>query len=651
MNRCVRALRCFSSKSSITGPKANWDPIVSLELKHPSLVLLEKCSSRNHLKQILAQMMRADLICQTFPMSRLIFFSAVSHPENMDIALILFHHFTPFPNLFIFNTMISALSFSSSESFCVYSCMLGSCVYPDKHTLLYLLQASKRLFEVKQVHCHAVVTGLFLSHGYLQNSLMKMYLESGEMDLANKVFVSMPEPDSASFNIMIGYHAKRDDCVEALKLFHQMLALDLEPDEFTMLGLIVSSGQLGDVQLGKSVHAWMERRKHITSLNSILCNALLDMYVKCNELKLARRVFDGLTVKDVVSWNTVIAGLAKAGKMETARAFFDQMPSRDIVSWNSLIAGYVQRGDYGMGRLLLNDMVAENVRPDHVTMINLVSVAAEIRALDIGRWIHGLVIRLQMEMDAFLSSALIDMYCKCGSIERALEVFREASDKDVTVWTAMITGFAFHGYGRKAVELFYQMQEELMPNEVTLLAVLTACSHSGLVDVGLKIFYGMERDYGIEPGVEHHGCLVDLLCRSGRLDKAKDAIDRMPMKPSRSIWGSMLNASRAHGEVEMAETASAELLKLEPDKEGGYILLSNTYAASGRWSYADKIREVMENRGLKKIAGCSSVAVDGIVHDFVAADKKHARWVAIVAILSSLHGEMKLRAHISFDCL
>lgn len=582
-------------------------------------------------------------------MSRLIFFSAISHPENIDIALLLFRHFTPSPNLFIYNNMISALSISI-EAFCVYNCMLRSCVYPDKHTLIYLLRTSKNLVEVKQVHCHAVVTGVFSSNGYLQNSILKSYLEKGELGLAHKVFLLMPEPDSASFNIMILYNAKRGACLEALGLFHRMLDFDVEPDEYTILGLLISSGQLRDVKLGKSVHGWMERRKQISSSNLILCNALLNMYVKCKELELARRAFDGLVVNDVVSWNIMIAGFVEGGDLETARRQFDRIPNRDVVSWNSLIAGYVHKGDNVMVRQLFNGMMVENVQPDNVTMINLVSTAAETGALDQGRWIHGLLIRLQMKIDVYLISALIDMYCKCGSIETASTVFRKASEKDITVWTAMITGFALHGYGVKALELFHEMQEKLRPNEVTLLAVLTACSHSGLVNEGLEIFHRMEKDYGIRPGVEHYGCLVDLLCRSGRLGEAKDVINRMPMKPSRSIWGSMLNACRAQGDVELAEIASRELLMLEPDKEGGYVLLSNMYVMSGKWSYSDRIREVMESREVKKIAACSSVVVDGIIHDFVAADKKHAGWVEIMTILRSLHNEMKLSTLIQLDC-
>ncbi|CAK7340975.1 unnamed protein product [Dovyalis caffra] len=644
MYRYGRGIRFLSYTACKRTDNTAWDPTVSLDLNHPSLVLLEKCKTRDHFKQILCQIMRSSkLIGKTFPMSRLIYFSAISHPGNLDLAITLFNHFTPNPNLYIYNTLISAFSsLKKIESFYLYGVLLSSGVCPDKQTLLYLLQAVNFISQVKQIHCQAIVTGLF-SFGYLQNTLTKVYLENGLVRLARQVFEKMPSPDVVSFNIMVVGYAKKGFGLEAMRLFHEMVGLGLEPDEYTILGLLVSCGQLGDVKFGKAVHGWMERRKSIISSNLILGNALLDMYVKCQELELALRTFSALKEKDVVSWNMIIAGCAKVGELEQARMFFNQMPCRDIVSWNSLITGYAYRGDFAMVNELMTDMVIENVIPDTVTVIGLVSAAAETGALNQGRWAHGRVIRMQIKLDAFLGSTLIDMYCKCGSIETAFRVFKEVNKKDVTVWTTMITGFAFHGYGSKALELFSEMHEDVSPDNVTFVSVLSACSHSGLVDQGMKVFSSM-KDYCIEPGVEHYGCLVDLLARSGRLPEAKDIIDQMPMKPSRSIWGAILNACQAQGDVEMAEIASRELLNLDPEEEGGYTLLSNIYAASGRWSYSKKIRETMESRGVKKTAGYSSVVVDGVIHDFISSDKSHPGWMDIRSILNCLKNEMKLGA-------
>lgn len=642
MYRYGRGIRLLSSAS--TSKRINWDPTVDLKLNHPSLILLEKCNSRIQFQQILGHMMRNNLVGQTFPMSRLLFFSAVSHPENLELAILLFNHFTPYPNLYIFNTMILGFSFSTEKAFSIYSSMIQNGTYPDRQTFLYLLQTTKFVAEVKQIHCHALVFGLLSKEEYLQNSLIKSYIDNGCFECARQLFDEMSDRDIVSYNIMIVGFAKMGDILGVLELFHDMGSRGLGPDDITMLGLLLLCGQLGEAKLGKSVHAQIEKSNG--SSNLILYNALLDMYVKCNEVKLARKVFDGPMEKDTVSWNTIIAGYAKVGELELACEVFNQIPTRDIVSWNSLVSGYAQNGDYVIVKSLFTRMFAENVKPDMVTMVNLISAVAEMGALDEGRWIHGLAVKMQTKINAFSGSALIDMYCKCGSIERAFVVFNQISEKDVTTWTTMITGFAFHGYGNKALELFSNMQTETKPNDVTFVSVLAACSHSGLVDEGLKIFSSMKNRYSIEPGVEHYGCLVDLLCRSGRLLDAIGVIEKMPMEPSQSIWGAVLSACRMHRNMELAERALMELLKLEPEKEGGYVLLSNVYATCGRWSYLDSIREVMNRRGVKKIAGCSSVVVDGMVHDFTAASKQHPRWMDICSMLSFLTSESRLEANV-----
>ncbi|EOA32570.1 hypothetical protein CARUB_v10015860mg [Capsella rubella] len=647
-----RGIRLFATEA---GSKTTWDPVQSLQLNHPSLVLLENCNSRNQFKQVLAQIMRFNLIGDTFPMSRLLLFSAITYPENIDLAKLLFLKFTPNPNVFVYNTMISAVSTSKNECFGLYGSLIRHRVSPDRQTFLYLMKASSFLSEVKQIHCHIIVSGCFSLGNYLWNSLVKLYMELGSLGFAEKVFAIMPEPDVSSFNVMIVGYAKKGFCLEALKLYYKMVGDGIEPDEYAVLGLLVCSGQLSDTRLGKGVHGWIERRRPGHSSNLILSNALLDMYFKCKDSGLAKRAFDAMKKKDMCSWNTMVAGFVRLGDMEAAQAFFDQMPKRDLVSWNSLLFGYSKKGcDQSAVRELFYEMlITEKIKPDRVTMVSLISGAANNGDLSHGRWVHGLVIRLQLKGDAFLSSALIDMYCKCGIIERAFMVFKTATEKDVTLWTSMITGLAFHGNGQQALQLFENMQEEgVMPNKVTLLAVLTACSHSGLVEQGLHVFNHMKEKFGFDPETEHYGSLVDLLCRAGRVEEAKDIMQtKMPMRPSQSMWGSILSACRGGGDIETAEMALTELLKLEPEKEGGYVLLSNIYATAGRWGYSDKTRDAMESHGVKKPAGISSVVGVGGIHSFVAAEKQnHPRWLDIKGILQHLHDEMKSKNWISWTC-
>ncbi|XP_010917604.2 pentatricopeptide repeat-containing protein At3g04750, mitochondrial [Elaeis guineensis] len=642
-------LRLCSSAAKISG--SSWDPTVSLRLEHPTLILLEKCRNYDHFKQILAQMMRLHLITQTFPMSRLLYFSAVSHPEHLNDAVHLFKHFTPHPNLYIYNIMISALSFSLSQSLNLYTSMLSSCILPDEHSLLSLLKSSKYTSEVKQIHGHVIING-FSSNVYLQNSLMKMYLETGKLALAQQVFQYMPNRDTVSYNIMISGHARKGYSMETLKLLHDMTVSGIEPDQYTIVGLLMSCGQLRDAHLGKSVHGLIIRRMPFSGWGLILNNALLDMYAKCGEMKTAMEVFDGIDERDETSWNIIIGGFANAGELDIAYRLFSETPFRDLISWNSILAGYARKGDLRTVMKLCGDMLACNIRPDKMTAIALVSAAAETGVLHQGRCVHGWVAKAHGTLDAFLGSALVDMYCKCGDIERSYIVFDLVYERDVTIWTAMITGLAVHGHGIKALELFWKMLEEgVMPNAVTLVAVLTACSHSGLVDQGYKIFEHMKQSYNIEPGIEHYGCLVDLLARSGKLTEAINVIKGMPMKPTRSVWGAILSASKVHQNMEIAEAISGKLLELEPEEEGGYILLSNIYAACGKWNYSDKIRKAMDSRGVKKIAGYSRVIIDGVVTEFISSDKRHLRWAEIYFMLCDLNRVLRAGVEVPFQCL
>ncbi|KAG6504180.1 hypothetical protein ZIOFF_036511 [Zingiber officinale] len=529
------AAHVFSATASCaTATACQWDPSLDLRLHHPTLLLLEKhCNSPAHFNQILAQMMRLHLTADTFPISRLLAHSTAA--SRLSLAFRLFTHFAPSPNLFIYNLMISAFSSFPRQSCDLYKSMLSSSVALDERTFLSLLKsASKNALFGRQIHAHVVVCG-FSSLVYLQNTLMKMYLDAGDAASARHVFDHMPEQDLVSCNIMLSGLAKEGRCVEALELLRYMEASGIELDEYTMVGLLVCCCQLKNARLGKAVHGMITRKM-------------------------------------------------------------------------ALSGGSTETGE-----------------------------------LSHGRCIHGSVHKGYGALDAFLGSALIDMYSKCGSIERSLVIFNHVSKKDVTLWTAMITGLAFHGYGAKAMELFVKMQEEgLMPNKVTLVAALTACSHAGLVDQGTEIFKSMKQRYNVEPGKEHYGCMVDLFARAGQLKEALHVVESMPMKPTRSIWGAILSTSKAHANLELAEHALTELLKLEPEEEGGYVLLSNAYAACGMWSSSDRVREMMERMGVKKIGGCSSLLVDGVVHEFISSDKRHRFWPEIYDTLNYLHKMMKI---------
>uniref|UniRef100_A0A0A9DTZ7 Pentatricopeptide repeat-containing protein n=1 Tax=Arundo donax TaxID=35708 RepID=A0A0A9DTZ7_ARUDO len=425
------------------------------------------------------------------------------------------------------------------------------------------------------------------------------------------MFSSAPVSDPVSCNIMLSGYVKEGCTEEALLLFRDMTSRGIAVDQYTVVALLTCCGRLKNELFGRSVHGVFVRRMSAGDCGLILMNALLDMYAKCGNMNAAMRVFGEAGEKDDISWNTMVAGFANAGMLDLASRFFSEAPCWDLISWNALLAGYARYKEFGAVMKLFHDMLASCVKPDNVTAVTLISAATGTGSLNHGKSIHGWVVKEFGHQDAFLASALVDLYCKCGNVKIAHSVFENTLDKDVTLWTAMISGLAFHGHGTKALDLFCKMQaEDIAPNGVTLLAALSACSHAGLLDEGCRIFDAMKQRFSIEPGIEHFGCMVDLLARSGRLFDAVGLARRMPMSPSRSIWGSILSASLACQNTAVAEVASKELLHLDPTEEGGYVLLSNLYASGGHWNYSDKVRENMERKGVKKSAGGSSLVLD-----------------------------------------
>ncbi|KAF7831179.1 pentatricopeptide repeat-containing protein [Senna tora] len=257
------------------------------------------------------------------------------------------------------------------------------------------------------------------------------------------------------------------------------------------------------------------------------------------------------------------------------------------------------------------------------------------------------MLKHEFQLDGVLGTSLIEMYSKCGSIESALAVFKSIANKKLGHWTAIIVGLGMHGLAEKALESFQEMCKiGLKPNAITFIGVLNACSHAGLVDEGRQFFYMMINEYKIEPTIEHYGCFVDILCRAGYLEEAKNIIENMPMRPNKVIWMSLLGGSRNHGNLEIGEYAAYNLIEVDPDATGCYTMLSNMYAASGKWDKVSYVREMMKKRGVRKDAGYSFIEHRGKVHRFIAGDTSHPQNEKIYAKLSEMREKLKLVGHV-----
>lgn len=338
-------------------------------------------------------------------------------------------------------------------------------------------------------------------------------------------------------------------------------------------------------------------------------SALTAGYAKRGQLSVARKLFDDMPVKDLVSWNVMITGYAKRGEMGSARELFDEVPKRDVVTWNAMISGYVLSGLHEQAIDMFDEMRHVGEQPDEVTMLSLVSACADSGALDIGEKIHCSLLEMGAgDLDTVQGNALIDMYAKCGSIEKALKVFHGMREKDVSSWNSIIGGLAFHGHSKESICLFKEMMRiKIRPNAITFVGVLVACSHAGKVEEGRGYFKLMMNEYNIEPNIRHYGCMVDMLGRAGLLNEAFEFIDTMEMEPNGIIWRTLLGACRVHGNVELGRCASEQLLKLRRDESGDYVLLSNIYASQGEWTGVERIRKLMDDSGVKKEPGRSLI--------------------------------------------
>lgn len=300
---------------------------------------------------------------------------------------------------------------------------------------------------------------------------------------------------------------------------------------------------------------------------------------------------------------------ASSGEMGLCRQVFDEMRDRDVVSWTILITGFRNVENFDDALIAFEQMQYAGVVPNRVTMVNALAACGGFGAFEVGVWIHDYIMKNRWELDLILGTALIDMYGKCGRIEEGLKVFHSMEKKNNFTWNAVINGLALAKNGEQAIWWFNRMEQEgFKVDHVTLVGVLSACSRSGLVDMGRKIFISLvEGRYGFLPGVKHYACMIDLLARAGCLDDAFRVLQEMPFEPTKSIWGSLLAGCRAHGNLELSEIAAKKLMELEPSNSAYYVVLSNLYADMGRWDDAEKVRTLMKEKGLKKDLGFSSV--------------------------------------------
>ncbi|XP_057434115.1 pentatricopeptide repeat-containing protein At4g04370 [Lotus japonicus] len=594
------------------------------------------------------------------------------------------------------------------EAFSLFHAMRCQGIQPSSVTMLSLLFGVSELSHVQCLHGCAILYG-FMSDLRLSNSMLNVYGRCGNIEDSRKLFDHMDQRDLVSWNSLIDAYAQIGDLCEVVLLVKAMMVQGLEPDAKTFGSVLCVAASRGDVKLGRSVHGQILTAGF--DLDAHVETSLVVMYLKGGNIAIAFRMFERSLDKDVVLWTAMISGLvqncnadkaldvfrqmlksgvkpststmgivitacaqlgsfnlgasvhgyilrqelsldiaaqnslvtmyAKCGHLNQSSIVFEKMNKRDLVSWNAILSGYAQNGFLNEALLLFTEMRTDHQTPDSVTIVSLLRGCASTGQLHMGKWIHGFVIRNGLRPCILVDTSLVDMYCKCGDLETAQRCFNQMKIQDLVSWSAIIAGYGYHGKGESALRLFSKFLESgIKPNHVIFLSVLSSCSHNGLIEQGLSIYESMARDFGIAPNLEHHACVVDLLCRAGRVEEAYNLYKKVFSDPALDVLGILLDACRANGINELGETIANDVLKLRPTNAGNCVQLAHCYASINKWEGVGEALTHMRSLGLRKIPGWSFIDLHGIITTFFTDHNSHSQLEEIVYTLKFLRKEM-----------
>ncbi|KAK9291637.1 hypothetical protein L1049_019586 [Liquidambar formosana] len=550
------------------------------------LPLLEKCRTMCELKQLHGLMITTSIIRYIIPLSRIIDFCANSEAGDLNYAKSVFHQIDR-PSVYIWNSMIKGYSNSDNpeEALIMYRKMQQRGYVPDHFTFPFVLKVCSVVTDHsygKYVHGRIVKTG-FEMNVYASSGLLHMYVSCADMEAGLKVFDVIPKWNVVAWTSLIAGYVNNDQASEAIRVFMDMELWHVEPNEITMVNVLVACARSRDIDTGRWVHNHIQQIGYDpfqlnSNYNVILATAILDMYAKC-------------------------------GSLNTARDLFNKMPQRNLVAWNSMIGAYNQYGRAEEALCLFFHMRIAGFDPDRATFLSVIGACAHLGTLSLGQSLHAYVSKTNIDKDIAIGTALVDMYAKTGDAKSAQQIFSNLKEKDVMAWTSMIIGLAMHGHGEQALSTFKRMQDDgtVIPDRITYIGVLWACSHVGLVEEGQRHFNSMRNVYGLAPTIEHYGCMVDLLSRAGHLSEAERLMERMPIQPNISIWGALLNGCEIYENVDVADRVRNHIAELEPHGSGVYVLLSNIYARAYRWQEVKMARELMKRKRVAKTLGRSSV--------------------------------------------
>ncbi|KAF8007532.1 hypothetical protein BT93_K1521 [Corymbia citriodora subsp. variegata] len=583
--------------------------------------LLQGRVPRPHLLQIHARVFRLDAHQDNLVATRLI----GQYPSH--VAFRVFEQLKN-PNVFPFNAIIRVFAEEGlfPKAWFLFRALKQRRLSPNDFTFSFLLKACFRCAsagQVRQIHTHVLKAGFF-EDPVVCNGLLSVYAKSvKDLVSARKLFDEIPQRNLVSWSSLISGYAQSGQAEDALQLFVNTVQENLNLEDEILVSVLSA------------------------------CSAIQVFHLE-RWVNILSKIAEDVNLDDIKrdSINIVLIHLyGKLARIDKCREKFDEITNHGIgrlLPWNLMITAFVQNGCPIEALNIFHQMMEDrNRKPNEVTMVSVLSASAQVGDLDLGKWVHN-YLRSEGSKGILLSNkvlatALIDMYFKCGRLEGAKEIFDQMIQKDIVSFNAMIMGLAMNGKGEEALQLFSSIQDfGLHPDSSTFLAALCACSHSGLLDEGQRIFSEMQMRISVSPSLEHYACYIDLLSRVGHIEEALEVVASMPFEPNNFVWGALLGGCLLHARGELAQHVSKKLVDVDPENSAGYVMLANAFAADRQWDDVSVLRWVMRERGVKKQPGHSWIQIDGIVHEFLVGSPGHPQMGMIYETLGTLEKAVKV---------
>lgn len=501
---------------------------------------------------------------------------------------------------------------------------------------LEFLDSCKSLSHLFQIQAHLIITGLLqVQNPSFSCRFLKLCSQHCDIQYTSLVFNSIHFPDTFTVNTVIKAYACSSSSVtdNAVVFYFERRKNGFLPNSFTFPPLMSACAKTGRLDSGQKCHGQVMKN----GVDGVLQvqNSLVHFYSSCGFIGLARKVFDEMAERDVVSWNSIMNGYVNVGELVVARQLFDAMPDRNLVGWNVMMTGYLNSNNPGKCLKLFREMAQRGLNGNDTTTVIALTACARSARMKEGKSVHGCLIKEFKDLNLIISTTLIHMYSRCGRAEIARLIFDRISIKNIVCWNAMILGYCIHGNPKDGLNLYSDflssrlestgknhVENRVLPDEITFVGVLCACAREGLLTEGRKHFGNMSDVFGIKPSFAHYWCMANLLANVGLMQEAIETLKNIPVESNlplgSSLWSELLGSARFGRDVSLGEQIANKLIDQDPKNFWHYLLLVNIFAAAGRWDEVTQTKERMKKRGIERTPGCSLKDLKEIVHNMSA---------------------------------